>query len=53
MKITDVLNRFDEMKREFSSLDKSKIQCGSMTIDSINRTLEITCDAYSQGYEEK
>jgi hypothetical protein len=24
-----------------------------MTIDSINRTLEITCDAYSQGYEEK
>jgi hypothetical protein len=51
LKITEVLDKFDSLKREFLSYDKSKIQCRNMFINSIERTLEVTCDAYSQGYE--
>jgi hypothetical protein len=51
LQMIEVLERFDSLKKDFLSVDKSRIQCKNMSIDSTEKTLSITCDAYSQGYE--
>jgi hypothetical protein len=51
MRVIEILNRFDALKKEYLWTNKTKIQCGNMNLSGIDRTLEVTCDAYSQGYE--
>lgn len=46
-----VLEEFDSLKKAFLWLEKNKIQCARWSIDANNKVFEITCNAYSQSYE--
>jgi hypothetical protein len=51
LQVIEILERFDTLKKDFLSVDKGRIQCKDMSIDSSEKILNVTCDAYSQGYE--
>jgi hypothetical protein len=51
LQVVEVLNKFDALLKEFILPNKNKIQCRNVNIDSVNKTFEITCDAYSNSYE--
>lgn len=46
-----ILEKFDDMKNEFN-VDKDKIQCNSLSIDSKKSLLTMNCESYSQWYEK-
>jgi hypothetical protein len=51
LQIIEVLERFDSLKKDFLNVDKSRIQCRNIDINSVDKILNLTCDAYSQSYE--
>jgi hypothetical protein len=51
LQIIEVLEKFEFLKKDFLQISKSRIQCRNITINSVEKVLEVTCDAYSQGYE--
>ncbi len=51
LKVLDILEKFDNIKNEFNSVDKQKIQCNAITIESSKNLLSMTCTAYSAWYE--
>ncbi|MDR2411446.1 MAG: hypothetical protein LBD88_02465 [Candidatus Peribacteria bacterium] len=51
LQIIDVLEEFESLKKNFLGINKSRIQCRNIIINSVEKILEVTCDAYSQGYE--
>lgn len=46
-----VFEKFDILKNEFWWIDKRRVQCSDITIDTLDRTLYMTCSSYSQWYE--
>lgn len=46
-----ILDEFDKLKNEFDTVDKKRIVCGWISIDSQKNTLEISCTAYSAWFE--
>ncbi len=52
LKVLDIMNKFDDLKNDFDSLDKQKIQCDSIIIDSQKEVLTMNCTAYSAWYEK-
>lgn len=48
----DVLEKFDILKNEFSWIDKSKIQCNTIEINTNSKYLKMRCYSYSQWYEK-
>jgi hypothetical protein len=42
-----ILEKFDDMKNEFN-VEKEKIQCNSLVIDSEKNLLTMNCESYSQ-----
>jgi len=46
-----ILEKFDDMKNEFN-VEKEKIQCNSLVIDSEKNLLTMNCESYSQWYEK-
>ena len=51
LKVLELLKEFDDIKNEFSKVDKQIIQCNSFEIDSENSTMSMKCNAYSAWYE--
>lgn len=51
LSILKIFEKFDSIKNDFTWIDKRKIQCSDFFIDSSDRTLNMTCSAYSQWYE--
>lgn len=51
LNVVKVIEEFDSLKKAFLWLEKNKIQCSKWNIDANNKTFEISCNAYSQSYE--
>lgn len=51
LKVLDILEQFDNLKNDFNAVDKQKIQCNALIIDSKSSTLSMNCTAYSAWYE--
>jgi len=49
--ILKVLEKFDALKNEFWWIDKRRVQCTDITIDTMEKTVNMTCSAFSQWYE--
>jgi hypothetical protein len=47
LKVLNILEKFDNLKNEFDKIDKQKIQCNSLIIDSKKEILSMDCTAYS------
>jgi hypothetical protein len=47
----NILEKFDDLKNEFN-VEKEKIQCNSLNIDSKKSLLTMNCESFSQGYEK-
>lgn len=52
LKIISILKEFDNLKNTFDKIDKQKVQCNNLELDSKNNLLSMTCNAYSAGYEK-
>ena len=50
--VLSILENFDDMKNEFNSVDKQKIQCSSISIDWNKKTLSLNCVAYAEWFEK-
>lgn len=48
----EILKDFDEVKSQYSSVDKSEIQCNDITISG-EWLLDISCDVYSSDWDTK
>ena len=51
LNMINVLEEFDSLKKAFLWLEKNKIQCGEWFINADEGIMEISCNAYSQSYE--
>lgn len=51
LKVLTILQEFDKLKNDYYSVDKSKIECRDITIDSRN-ILKASCSAYSTNWDE-
>ena len=52
LKVLNILEKFDNLKNEFDKIDKQKIQCNSLIIDSKKEILSMDCTAYSAWFEK-
>ena len=52
LKVLGILEEFDNLKNDFDKLDKEKIQCDGLTIDSSKNLLTMNCSAFSAWYEK-
>lgn len=52
LKILEILEEFDSLKNDFDKIDKQKIQCDSLIINSDKKTLEMDCISYSAWFEK-
>lgn len=52
LKVLSVLEEFDKLKNDFDNVDKQKIQCNLLTIDSKDSSLSMNCFAYSAWFEK-
>jgi len=46
-----VISKFDAIKNKFDQIEKSRIQCYDLTLDSEN-ILKMTCEAYSSDWDQ-
>jgi hypothetical protein len=46
--VLSILESFDDLKNEFNSVDKQKIQCSNISIDGVKKTLALNCIAYAE-----
>lgn len=51
LQVLAILEEFDNMKTDFN-VEKQKIECKSLIIDSAKKILTMTCDSYSQWFEK-
>jgi hypothetical protein len=52
-KVLSILEEFDNLKKDFDpNYDKEKVLCKWLVINSDEKTLSMTCSAYSWGYEK-
>ncbi|MDD3793274.1 MAG: hypothetical protein PHI37_00480 [Candidatus Gracilibacteria bacterium] len=49
--VLKVLEEFDKLKNDFTGIDRRKIQCEDIAINSNDSSLTASCTSYSQGYE--
>ncbi len=49
--IIKVLEDFNNLKKDFTWLDRRKLVCGNFKINSIESTLSVSCSSYSKWYE--
>jgi len=52
LKVLEILEKFDSLKNSFVEIDKAKVQCSSLVIDSSSKTLSMNCVAFSAWYEK-
>lgn len=52
LKVLEVLEAFDNLKNNFDKIDKQKVQCNWLIIDSKDDVLSMSCTAYSAWYEK-
>lgn len=52
LNVLEILEEFDNLKNEFNKLDKEKIQCSSIIIDSEDSIIDMKCEAYSAWFEK-
>ena len=50
LKVLDIIAKFDQVKNEFTWVEKKKLQCNNLTISAKDRTLSMKCEAYANGY---
>lgn len=51
VKPLEVISKFDAIKNKFDQIEKSRIQCYDLTLDSEN-ILKMTCEAYSSDWDQ-
>ena len=49
--LNTILSAFDNLKLEFDTVEKDKIQCYNLKVENQSE-LQMTCDAYSAGFEK-
>ena len=49
---TTLLSAFDEMKNNYSSIDKKEIQCTGLSFDEMGKMM-LSCDVFSSDWESK
>ncbi len=49
--VSDILSAFDDIKAEFDTVEKNKIQCNNITIEQSGELI-MTCNAYSAWFEK-
>jgi len=51
--VLGILERFDEMKNDYVWIDKSKIECKDLKIDSEEMILSMKCSSFSRWFERQ
>lgn len=50
LKVLDILAKFDYLKNEFTWYEKKKLQCNALTLNWVEKTLTMKCEAFSNWY---
>ncbi|MFK7780254.1 MAG: hypothetical protein QM490_03815 [Candidatus Gracilibacteria bacterium] len=51
LSVLSIIEEFDDIKNEFN-IEKDKIECQFLVIDTKDNLLSMSCESYSQGYEK-
>jgi hypothetical protein len=51
LRVLNILEEFEKLKNNYNFVDKSKITCKDITIDS-NKIFKANCEAYSSLWDE-
>lgn len=51
LQVLDIIEKFDDLRLDFLGLEKRRVQCEDLAIDSEDMTLSISCTAFSKWYE--
>lgn len=52
LRVLSIIEEFDNLKNEFDKIDKQKIQCKNIIIDSKKSIISLNCFAYSAWFEK-